>query len=689
MRFPRSPRVTIGMRFAAALAAGVILAVAATTVTNVWLSARMIRQSADHELAMLQEIFAGRLRNEAQRALALAESLATNRAVQTAFAERDREGLTAMLVPGFATMKDRHRTVQLQFHTAPAISFLRVHRPEKFGDDLSQIRRTVVEVNSTGKPVSGLENGVEGLGIRGVVPVIHDGKPIGSVEIGMSFGKPLLESFKQTSGADLAFHLKTPTGFDTFASTFAEPPAITPAQMAEAFAGRPVALTTVLGGHDHAVKLAPVQDYRGDTIGVSVLAIDQSKFTAAMDEARSWSVGVGLAVLVLTLLLAALLNRTIAGPLRALTAGMNKLADGDFEVVLPGLGRRDEIGEVAAAVESFKVKAIERARTEAERQEVERIKIRDEQNKKVETAIEAFRSSIETMLQSVTDSAGIMRANAQSIDGVAGQASGQASEAAAASEQASNSVQTVAAAAEELSASIGEIARQIRQATDVVQSADTKTGRSVAEIESLAAMSQRIGTVVELIQAIAGQTNLLALNATIEAARAGEAGKGFAVVAQEVKALAAQTAKATAEIAGEITAIQGSTRTAVEAVREIGNAMREINQVTASIAGAVEQQGAATREISQNAQAAAECNATLVGNIVTVSDGVSQASRSAGEVFSAADALAGQAERLSGEVAAFFHSLRTGVLDRRKGRDSGYAGPERRSRDKGAADRAA
>jgi methyl-accepting chemotaxis protein len=223
----------------------------------------------------------------------------------------------------------------------------------------------------------------------------------------------------------------------------------------------------------------------------------------------------------------------------------------------------------------------------------------------------------------------------------------------------------------------------------VVQSADTKTGRSVAEIESLAAMSQRIGTVVELIQAIAGQTNLLALNATIEAARAGEAGKGFAVVAQEVKALAAQTAKATAEIAGEITAIQGSTRTAVEAVREIGNAMREINQVTASIAGAVEQQGAATREISQNAQAAAECNATLVGNIVTVSDGVSQASRSAGEVFSAADALAGQAERLSGEVAAFFHSLRTGVLDRRKGRDSGYAGPERRSRDKGAADRAA
>jgi methyl-accepting chemotaxis protein len=678
MKGLRLPRLTIGLRFAMALAASVLLAVVATTASNVWLSDRMTRQAADHELSILQEIFAGRVRNEAQRALALADSLAANRNIQSTFAARDRAALAAMLVPDFAGLKERHRIVQLQFHTAPATSFLRVHRPEKFGDDLTALRRTVVEVNSTGRPVSGLENGVEGLGIRGVVPVLHEGRRVGSVEIGMSFGKPLLDSFKQSSGADLAFHLKTPSGFSTFASTFAEMPMVTDEQMTDALEGRTVSFATVLGGIDHAVALAPVHDYRGDTIGVSTLAIDQSRFTTTMTEARYWSIGIGLAVLVVTLGIAALLNRGIVRPLRALTAGMRRLADGDFEVVLPGLGRRDEIGEVAAAVETFKTKAIERAWLDAERQEVERIRIRDEQNAKVETAIEAFRSSIEEMLHSVTDNAAIMRGNAKAIDGVASQASGQAADAAGASEQASHSVQTVAAAAEELSASIAEIARQLGQATEVVRSADQRTGRSVEEIESLAAMAQRIGTVVELIETIASQTNLLALNATIEAARAGEAGKGFAVVAQEVKALAAQTSKATAEIASEIDAIQTATHSAVAAVREFGGAMREINQVTATIASAIDQQGAATREISQNAQAAAEGNATLVGNIGKVSTAIAEASSAAGTVFTAADTLAGQADRLASEVAAFFLSLRTGVLDRRKRQDSGYAGPERR-----------
>ncbi|MFL9827065.1 cache domain-containing protein [Rhodoplanes sp. SY1] len=677
------PRATIGLRFAAALGASVILAVAATTASNVWLSARMTKQAADHELTVLQEIFVGRLRNEAQRALALADSLAANRGIQAAFAARDREALAGLLVPDFGRLKDQHRVVQMQFHTAPATSFLRVHRPEKFGDDLSAIRQTVVEVNRSGKPVSGLENGVEGLGIRGVVPVLHQGRAVGSVEIGMSFGKPLLQSFKQTSGADLAVHLKSPSGFDTFASTFAQAPVLGAEQMAAAAAGQVVSFATALGGRDHAVALAPVRDYRGDVIGVSVLAVDQSKFTAAMAEARNWSIGIGLAVLIVTLGLAALLNRSIVQPLRALTAGMRRLADGDFEVVLPGLGRRDEIGEVAAAVEAFKRKAIEKARLDAEHQEQERIRIREEQNAKVEAAIEAFRSSIEAMLGSVNDNAATMRANAETIDGLSARASTEATEAASASEQASASVETVAAAAEELSASIGEIGRQLGQATEVVKTADQRTGRSVAEIESLATMSQRIGTVVELIETIAAQTNLLALNATIEAARAGEAGKGFAVVASEVKALAGQTAKATAEIAGEIAAIQSSTRNAVEVVREIGEAMREISQVTATIAGAVEQQGSATREISHNAHAAAAGNTTLSGNIGRVSTAVGDASRAAGAVFGAADSLAAEASRLSGEVTAFFHSLRTGVLDRRKGRDPSYAGPDRRQRREG------
>ena len=192
----------------------------------------------------------------------------------------------------------------------------------------------------------------------------------------------------------------------------------------------------------------------------------------------------------------------------------------------------------------------------------------------------------------------------------------------------------------------------------MVKNADAKTGRSVAEIDSLAAASERIGPVINLIQAIAEQTNLLALNATIEAARAGDTGRGFAVVAQEVKTLAGQTAKATNEIVEQIGAIQGSTRNAVAAVREIGVAMRGINEVTSAIASAVEQQGVATQEISSNAQMAAQVNEALAGNISSASRAIAATRDSSGEVLSASDHLASAADRLAAAVARFFEDLR-------------------------------
>jgi len=193
--------------------------------------------------------------------------------------------------------------------------------------------------------------------------------------------------------------------------------------------------------------------------------------------------------------------------------------------------------------------------------------------------------------------------------------------------------------------------------------AGLRTGKSITEIEGLAAATQRIDGVLNLIQAIAEQTNLLALNATIEAARAGDAGRGFAVVAHEVKALAGQTAKATAEISENISVIQASTRNSVDAVREIGNAVREINDVTSNIAGAINQQDAATREISANAQSAAQGNETLVINIGSLSEAMGKTSTAAESVLSASGELTAMAETLSREVDAFFRSLRADPLD--------------------------
>jgi methyl-accepting chemotaxis protein len=251
-----------------------------------------------------------------------------------------------------------------------------------------------------------------------------------------------------------------------------------------------------------------------------------------------------------------------------------------------------------------------------------------------------------------------MRNVAQSITGVASNASRQSDAAAGASRQASDNVAAVAGAAEELAAALAETGRQVTQAADVVKDADTKATRSVAEIDSLAGMSERIGAVINLIQAIAEQTNLLALNATIEAARAGEAGRGFAVVATEVKTLAGQTAKATKEIAEQIAGIQDATKRAVAVVREIGSSTAGINEVTSAIAAAVEEQGLATKEISSNAQMAAQANETLAANIATVNRAIGEARDSAGTVLTSSEHLAGEADRLAQAVTQFFAKLR-------------------------------
>lgn len=370
--------------------------------------------------------------------------------------------------------------------------------------------------------------------------------------------------------------------------------------------------------------------------------------------------GVALVLVVIGVLIIA---RSVARPLSAITGTIKKVADGAEGVQVPYTERQDEIGALARAIRVFQ-EAMDHNRN-LNSQVLQDSKARDERTRQIETAVEAFRAAIGSVLSAVNDNASAMRDTAQSISKVASDASGRAGAAAHASEQASSNVFAVASAAEQLSASIEEIGRQVRQSAGVVEQAGHRTDKSVTEIESLAAATQRIDGVLNLIQAIAEQTNLLALNATIEAARAGEAGRGFAVVAHEVKSLAGQTAKATSEIGQNISMIQASTRNAVDAVREIGTAVREINEVTANIAGAIGQQDAATREISANAQLAADGNSTLVANIGSVNDAIENTNKGASSVLSASTDLASTAERLSREVEKFFRDLRSGNEDQR------------------------
>ncbi|HEY3794346.1 MAG TPA: methyl-accepting chemotaxis protein, partial [Bradyrhizobium sp.] len=353
-----------------------------------------------------------------------------------------------------------------------------------------------------------------------------------------------------------------------------------------------------------------------------------------------------------------IISRSVARPLSAITATIKQVAEGAENVAVPHIDRTDEIGALARAIRIFQ-QAMDRNRN-LNSQVLLDSEAREERTRRIETSVEAFREAIGGVLRAVTDNASAMRDTAQSITKVASDASGRAVAAAAATEQASSNVNAVAGAAEELSNSVQEIGRQVRQSAGVVEQTGLRTEKSVTEIESLAAATQRIDGVLNLIQAIAEQTNLLALNATIEAARAGEAGRGFAVVAHEVKALAGQTAKATSEIGQNISMIQASTRNAVDAVREIGLAVREINEVTSNIAGAINQQDAATREISANAQMAARGNGTLVTNIGSLSEAIGETNKAATSVLTASTDLTSTAETLSREVDKFFRNLRAG-----------------------------
>jgi methyl-accepting chemotaxis protein len=377
---------------------------------------------------------------------------------------------------------------------------------------------------------------------------------------------------------------------------------------------------------------------------------------AASVERTSLIAGIAMALLLIGTCVFSVF--TIARPMRALSVSMEELAAGNFAVVLPGLGRKDEVGDVAGAVEKFKVVAEQKARDEAEarirqdqaaarQRKVDMIKLADD-----------FEGAVGEIVDTVSSASTELEASANTLTATAVRSQELTTMVAAASEEASTNVQSVASATEEMTLSVNEISRQVqdsaRMANDAVDQA-RKTNDRVSELSKAAA---RIGDVVVLINTIAGQTNLLALNATIEAARAGEAGRGFAVVASEVKALAEQTAKATGEIGQQITGIQAATRESVDAIREISGTIEKLSEISSIIAAAVEEQGAATQEISRNVQQAAKGTMQVSSNITDVQRGVSEADSASSQVLSAAQSLSGGSNRLKLEVGKFLNSVR-------------------------------
>ena len=616
----------------------------------------LTRLALDQQLKLQYDSVIAALDYEGRAALAVSAVIANLPPVADAVAKGDREALLPLLQAPLAALKSQGMPL-ISFHTPPATAFFRVHEPKLFGEDISARRATVVESNKSGKPIVGVEAGRDSLGVFAMTPIMRDGKSLAVADIGVSFGKQFVNSAKQRFGVDLAVHRFDGKAFARIASTLGDSSDVTQEELKSVFNGGSLRRDANLNGHPAALYLGQIRNYAGQPVAVIELVRDTTEYEAATASSQRNLILGTIAILVAAALLALLLGRGMSRPLTAITAVMNRLSSGDTDVAIPGGDRKDELGTMAGAVDVFRRNMIE-ARTLREAQEAAKQLAELEKKALQRQMADRFEADVKSVVGAVARATEDMQRMTAQITASVNGTSAQAAAAAAASEEASASINTVAAATEQLASSVAEIGRQVTHSSDVADAAVAKAAKTTEMVGSLAAASDKIGDVLRLIGAIASQTNLLALNATIEAARAGEAGRGFAVVASEVKALASQTAKATEEIAGQVTAIQSSTGDCAAAIDGISDTIRQISGIATSVAAAVEEQGSATREIARSVQQVAAGTSEVAVNVAGASHAAEQSRALADTVLSASSELSQHAATLFESVDTFLAGLR-------------------------------